>query len=146
MCRAWDGAEASCINHNDEGTLAVRYYAVATAKDCTGTSTLTFQDETDMTEAACAAVCHDKHADYFSWGTAGSSGFCYCYTGACDVSGSAAAKNVFSIENVCYYTTPRQVHASSDCSNAATVNAGIDAALITFATNWDLYTCHWECQ
>jgi hypothetical protein len=74
--------------------------------------------------------------------------YCKCYTGTCDASGDAASFDVYSIENICYWTSAIPVHTASDCANSAetTMNDGVDASVVTFSANWNEALCHYECQ
>jgi hypothetical protein len=140
----------TCLNIDVYDHQNGRSVAYASGIDCEGGTNIHSVAET-KTQAECATICHEKYADFFTLSTdAGTIGHCACYTGLCAATGSAATFDVYSVENICYWTKPLLVHENSDCANSAqaTVNGGLDLAVttVTYAADWDLALCHYQCQ
>jgi hypothetical protein len=96
-----------------------RSAAYATLIDCTGGAEVKAIAAT-KTQDECATECYKVYADFFTLSTdAGTIGHCKCFTGTCAATGAAATFNVFSVENICYWTLPTTVHYDSDCANSA---------------------------
>jgi hypothetical protein len=141
--------EVACTNRDVLGNQQGRHVQVSTGSDCESPGVLVHSDvSTTFTADTCATLCFGHYADYFSVGNSDS--FCYCYTGFCAHVGVDTTKSLYSLENICYWTTPLEVHADSDCANSAesTMNAGLSqpTTQLTFSTNWDIQSCHYECQ
>jgi hypothetical protein len=122
--------------------------------NCEGAGTKkVYETSAVTTPDACSTLCYNKYADYFSIQI--STNFCFCWTGDCVPAGSDTDYNLYSIEDLCYWTTPLELFdgdcfkipsVTSDTYSAITKNDGIDAAFTTFNANWNVQSCHWECQ
>jgi acetyltransferase-like isoleucine patch superfamily enzyme len=142
----------TCLNVDVYGHQGGRSVAYASGIDCEG-GTLIHSEDSTHTQQECATLCYEKYgegdrsviADFFTLTTDGSS-HCACYNGLCADTGTGAAFDVYSIENICYWTSATPVYTASDCANSAetTINGGLTepTTSLTFAANWDEALCH----